>query len=473
MSSSARPDAADGSSRAALWACLAAGFATLFDATAITYTVPAVSSTLGGGTPGVQWLLASFSLTFGLGLVPGGRLGDAYGRRGLFAVGLGTFLVGGVLAVAAPGIGVLVAARLVQGLGAGVISAQVLGAIQDLFLGAARLRALGAYTAVGALAGFLGPIASAVALGSTPPEAAWRLVLFLPLPFAGLALWLGRRGLPRGSGSHARVSLDLPAIGLLGGIVLAVTLPVIEPGLPAPVVVGLVAGCGIAAAALALWERRHAARGRVPLFAPALIRSRGFVAGNVVAMTWFGATLALGSVATVYFLQRPDLSALTIALVFAPGALARLAVSLFSQRIFARLGPSTVPLGLSLQGALIAAVAIAAPLVPDGTLFVLTAIAQVGLGASGGLVEPPLRVMTLSFAPPGLHGVAASFLQLTQRLSATYLIALATGILLGAAGVGSPASLRAALLACAVASAIALAVSLAPSFRAAAPPRRT
>lgn len=471
MSTSARPGAEDGASRAALWACLAAGFATLFDATAITYTVPAVSSTLGGGTPGVQWLLASFSLTFGLGLVPGGRLGDAYGRRVLFAVGLGVFLLGGVLAVVSPGIGVLIVARLVQGLGAGVISAQVLGAIQDLFLGAARLRALGAYTAVGALAGLLGPLASAVALGSTPAAVAWRVVLFLPLPFALLAQWLGWRGLPRGSRSHARVSLDLPAIGLLGGIVLAVTLPVIEPGLPAPAIVGLVAGCGVAVAVLALWERRYAAQARVPLFAPALIRSRGFVAGNVVAMTWFGATLALGSVATVYFLQRPDLSALTIALVFAPGALARLVVSLYSQRIFARLGQGTVPLGLALQVSLIAGLAIAAPLAPDGTLFVLMAIAQVGLGVSGGLVEPPMRVMTLSFAPPGLHGVAASFLQLTQRLAATYLVALATGILLGAAGVGSPSSLSAALLACAVASAVAFGVSLAPSFRAAAPPR--
>ncbi|MGX5770126.1 MFS transporter [Microbacterium trichothecenolyticum] len=86
-----------------------------------------------GSTAGVQWLLASFSLTFGLGLIPSGRLGDVYGRRPLFLVGLGIFLVGGVAAVAAPTMAVLVAARFVQGLGAGVISAQVLGAIQDLF----------------------------------------------------------------------------------------------------------------------------------------------------------------------------------------------------------------------------------------------------------------------------------------------------------------------------------------------------
>ncbi|MBW9120242.1 MFS transporter [Microbacterium trichothecenolyticum] len=128
-----------------------------------------MSATLGGSTAGVQWLLASFSLTFGLGLIPSGRLGDVYGRRPLFLVGLGIFLVGGVAAVAAPTMAVLVAARFVQGLGAGVISAQVLGAIQDLFTGRSRLSALAAYTAVGGLAGVLGPVLAAALLGLSLP----------------------------------------------------------------------------------------------------------------------------------------------------------------------------------------------------------------------------------------------------------------------------------------------------------------
>lgn len=161
------------SSRAALWACVAAGFATLFDATVITYAAPDVAASLDASTAGVQWLLASFSLTFGLGLIPSGRLGDVYGRRRLFVLGLAVFLVGGLVAVTAPSIGLLVAARFVQGLGAGVISAQVLGTIQDLFTGAARLRALGAYTATGALAGLLGPVAAALVSTAARADGAW------------------------------------------------------------------------------------------------------------------------------------------------------------------------------------------------------------------------------------------------------------------------------------------------------------
>jgi len=459
--------------RPALWACLAAGFATLFDATVITYAAPAVSSSLGGSTAGVQWLLASFSLTFGLGLIPSGRLGDVYGRRLLFLVGLGIFLAGGVAAVSAPTIAVLVGARFVQGLGAGVISAQVLGAIQDLYAGSSRLRALAAYTAVGGLAGLLGPVVAALLLVAVPADVAWRVVLLTPLPLVIAAIVLGWRGMPgpRASSGTQRVWLDVPGIVLLCLVVVALTLPVVEPGLS-----GL-SGLAVAGAALLLgvvlvaWERRYARRGRLPLFAPALVRSRGFVVGNVVALLWFGSGMAAGSAVTLYFLQSPALSALAIAVVFAPGALARLGGSLFSLRVVGRIGTSaTVALGLGLQAALFAGLAVAAPLLPHGVLFVVAAAAQIGLGIGGGLVEPVVRATTLSFAPAELHGVAASFLQLTQRLAATFLVALATGILLTSTGVSTAATLQAALATCALGSAVALAAAWDPAFRRAGTP---
>ncbi|WP_341997187.1 MFS transporter [Microbacterium sp. LWH7-1.2] len=454
--------------RPALWACLAAGFATLFDATVITYAAPAVSSSLGGSTAGVQWLLASFSLTFGLGLIPSGRLGDVYGRRLLFLVGLGIFLVGGVAAVAAPTIVVLVAARFVQGLGAGVISAQVLGAIQDLYTGASRLRSLAAYTAVGGLAGVLGPVLAALLLGALPADTAWRVVLLTPLPLVIAAVVLGWRGMPgpRASAASGRVWIDLPGIVLLCLVVVALTLPVVEPGLSGRSGLAVAGAAVLLGLALVLWEKRYARRGRLPLFAPALVRSRGFVVGNVVALLWFGSGMAAGSAVTLYFLQSPALSALAIALVFAPGALARLGGSLFSLRVVGRIGSSaTVALGLGLQAALFAGLAVAAPLLPNGVLFVVAAAAQIGLGIGGGLVEPVVRATTLSFAPAELHGVAASFLQLTQRLAATFLVALATGILLTSSGISTAATLQAALVTCAVGSAVALVASADPVFR--------
>ena len=263
-----------------------------------------------------------------------------------------------------------------------------------------------------------------------------------------------------------RVWLDLPGIVLLCLVVVALTLPVVEPGLSGLTGLAVTGGAVLLAAVLIVWERNYARRGRLPLFAPQLVRSRGFVIGNVVALLWFGSGMAAGSAVTLYFLQSPALSALAIALVFAPGALARLGGSLFSLRVVRRIGPSaTVGLGLGLQAVLFAGLAIAAPLLPDGTLFAVAAAAQIGLGIGGGLVEPVVRATTLSFAPADLHGVAASFLQLTQRLSATFLVALVTGILLTSAGVSTAATLQAALATCALGSLIALAASVDPGYR--------
>ncbi|MGB4779751.1 MFS transporter [Microbacterium sp.] len=451
--------------RAALLCCLAAGFATLLDATVVAFTAPPVATTLGATTAGVQWFLASYSLTFGLGLVPAGRLGDAFGRRGLFIAGLVTFLLGGIASALAPAVWVLVTGRLLQGLGAGFISAQVLGIIQDTFHGTARVRALGAYSAVGAAAAIVGPLAGGALLEALPTESGWRWVLLTPIPFTTAAIWLGARGLPRDRPGRISSGLDLPGIAMLGAFVVIVTLPVIDPGLPLPMTLGIAAVAVVLAGAIMVWERRYARRGRLPLFAPSLMRSAGFVTGNIVALLWFGSLLALSTATTVYFLQAHSISAFTVAIAFVPSALARMVASQLSHRVFLRVGRPVVALGVGIE--LVGVLAIlAAAFVWDGWPLLLAVSAlQVLLGLAGGLVEPPLRAITLGFADPALHGVAASFLQLTQRLSATFFVALATGVLLGAGDGITQDGLRWAIMICAVACVVALIAALRPSFR--------
>ncbi|WP_457101307.1 MFS transporter [Microbacterium sp. P5_E9] len=459
---------ADRARRAALWSCLGAGFATLFDATTVSYTAPALAETFDASAAGIQWFLASFSLTFGLGLVPSGRLGDAYGRRRLFIAGLVVFLLGGVLSAGGPDVVWVIGGRFVQGLGAGFVSAQVLGVIQDLYRGPARIRAFVAYSAVGAAAGLVGPIVAGVILTAAPTEVAWRLILLVPLPLTILAIVLAWRGLPRTDVRAARVSLDLPAIALLGGLVVLLMLPVIEPGLPAQTQSFVFATCALLAVALVWWERRYTRRGRLALFTPVLMRSRGFIAGNLVALTWFGALLAQGGVLTIYLLQETGAPAMVVAAALIPGAVGRLLVSLVSRRLFARFGIAVLVAALAAETALTASLAFAVPVFDGAALLVFVAVVNGVLGIAGGLVEPPLRAVTLSHAPAALHGVAASFLQLTQRLSATYVVALATGILLGAAGGVSAESLQRALLVCGGCVLVSSIVSLDPSLRRAA-----
>lgn len=461
-------DGTAASPRAALLCCLAAGFATLLDATVIAYTAPPVAASLGAATAGVQWFLASYSLTFGLGLVPAGRLGDAFGRRGLFVGGLVVFVLGGIASALSSDVWLLVAGRLLQGLGAGFVSAQVLGIIQDTFRGTARVKALGAYSAVGAAAAIVGPLTAGLLLQVLPPDAGWRWVLLSPVPFTLAAIWLGLRGLPRGRRAPVAHGLDLAGIALLGSFVVLVTIPVIDPGLPAPLTVLIVAAAVTVALVLVAWERVYARRGRLPLFAPSLMRSPGFVTGNVVALLWFGSLMAFSTVTTVYFLQAHAIPAFAVALVLVPTSLARMIASQLSHRVYARLGGRIVPLGLTLEVVGVVAV-FAAAFVWDGwALLAALGALQITLGLAGGLVEPPLRAITLGFAEPALHGVAASFLQLTQRLSATFFVALATGVLLGVGGAVAPVSPEALRLAIAISAAsclVALVVSLRPAFR--------
>ncbi|WP_052721168.1 MFS transporter [Actinoplanes rectilineatus] len=149
--------------------CLAAAFTTLLDQASMTTAVPSLRSSLGAGPVTTQWILAGYSLTFGLALVPAGRLGDRYGRRGLFAGGIALFTLSAVLAGTATEPWVVAAARLLQGAGAGIVNPQVYGIIQDLFTGRDRARALGAYATVGGVAGVIGPVVGGVVISLAGP----------------------------------------------------------------------------------------------------------------------------------------------------------------------------------------------------------------------------------------------------------------------------------------------------------------
>jgi MFS family permease len=409
--------------------CVGAGFATLLDSAVVNYAVPSLGADLSAPAGAVQWFLSVYSLTFGLGLVPGGRLGDALGRRTLLVVGLLLFAVGALASASAPGIWWAVAARATQGLGAGLISAQVLGIVQDTFGGLRRVRALAAYTAAGAAAAVIGPLGAGLVLTVLPGDLAWRAVLALNLPFILATLLLTLRFVPGRPRAPRRVDLDLPGIALVGTFVLLITVPVIDPGIDGGRLWGILAACAALAAGTGLWERRYAARARTPLFVPALMTSRGFVAGNLVALLWFGGVLAHSTVLTIYLLQGLGWRPLVVAVALIPGALARIAASSVTSRIYARLGPSTLPLALAVQAGATTALVVVSTTLTHAAFVVVLIVIEVAVGLASGVLEPPLRAITLSFAPSTHHGVAASFLQLTQRLSATFCIALVTGVM--------------------------------------------
>ncbi len=324
-------------SAAALWSCLGAGFATLFDATTVAYTAPSLAESMGASTAALQWFLASFSLTFGLGLVPAGRLGDAFGRRRLFVAGLTVFLIGGLLSAGGPVIGAVIAGRFVQGLGAGFVSAQVLGVIQDLYHGAARIRAFVAYTAAGAVAGLTGPlVAGIVILTVAPAEVAWRLILLVPLPLTGIAivLALARAAAHRCEHSAGDASTSRRSPSSARSCVLLM-LPVIEPGLPGD---SAVASCSqhpvrSCSSRWSWWERAYVRRGQPRAVHPGARAVARLRRGQPRALLpGSGRCSRRAACSRSTSCRRRVRRRWSIAAVLIPGALGRLLVSLVSRQ---------------------------------------------------------------------------------------------------------------------------------------------
>lgn len=474
---SARPQAPAGTrqttrlstaDRRLLAVCLAVGFTTLLDQSILTVAVPALRSSLGAGTADVQWMLAGYSLAFAVALVPAGRLGDAYGRRWFLIGGVAAFSVLSVVAATAQSPTVLVTARLLQGAAAGVANPQVIGLIQDHFSGWQRTRALGAYATVASFSGIIAPLVGGAVLSLGGHDEAWRLVVALNIPVglvtAALAVrWVPRRE-PTPRAGRARVRLDgvglvLVAVATVSLLVPVVTLSGSTRGAMTPATWVWSGAAVVSVLVFVAWERGYHRRGGTPILLPGLARSPGFALGTLVATFSFGAVLGLSLVLMLFLQEGVGLSPLEAGLVTTPGALASGVCSALSWRLVARFGRRGVTAGLWITVVGLLATAAVVTWAPLVALAVALAVAQVLTGAAGGLVHAPNQYLTLEHAPAGANGLAAGFLQVTQRISATMCFAALGGIFLATAVPGDLASYRAAALVGVAATAVLVAAA--------------
>ncbi|KON74909.1 MFS transporter [Cellulosimicrobium cellulans] len=439
-------------SRAVLRVCLATGFVTLLDSAILTVAAPALRSELGATTAQLQWILAGYSLTFGLALVPAGRLGDRLGRGGPLAVGLALFAVGSLVGATASDADVLVTARLLQGVGAGTANPQVIGLLQDHYAGPARARALGAYASTGAFAMVVSPLVGGGILSLLGPAAGWRAAVGLAAPL-GLAVAVvalrvlrrGSRGAGRGTPPGGRVGGGFDAVGLV--LVTLVTLGLLVPFVaegPRAVVLPLSLGVVVAAAgALVVWEPRYARRGRTPVLAPVLLRSPTYVLGCVVAAFSFGAALGYSAVLMLFLQDGAGLSPVQAGLVTTPGAIASVVAANLSWRLFRRFGRRGVTVAVGAKALVAAATALAVAVAPTSTVVAVLVLSQVLTGVVAGLTISPNQTLTLEGAPGTERGVAGAALQLVQRVAATVCIAAMTGTFVARTGGAVPGVLDA------------------------------
>ncbi|WP_317620030.1 MFS transporter [Streptomyces sp. CBMA156] len=419
----------DAAGRRVLLVCVAGGFTTLLDQSVLNTSVPALRESLHAGSADLQWIVAGYSLAFGLALIPGGRLGDVLGRKWFFVTGLALFTLVSLVSATATEPGVLIVARLLQGAGAGLVNSQMIGTIQDVFDGQLRTRALGMYAVTGGLAFALGPPIGGAVLALAGPEDGWRLTFLLNVPFGLATVVLAARHLPKPRPSSRNADLDVLGLLLVGALTLALMLPFVRPP-------GWSGWLAFAAAALLLlgalarWQRRLARTGGHPLIHPALTRSAPYALGTATAMAQFGSSLAASLVLTMFLQDGLGLSPVGAALVVLPSAVAMGVASALAWRVVQRYGRRTVTAGMAGSALAMLLSGLLAAWAPDAVLPWLLALLQLLGGASVGLMGSTNQAYVLRHAPAEAAGVSGAILQMTQRIAAAVAVSALSGVYL-------------------------------------------
>ena len=443
----------------AAWLVLAAVlpgmFMNVFDFFAVNVATPVLHTELGSGPPALELIVGGYGLTFSLGLVTGGRLGDRYGRRRVFFVGMAAFTVASAVSGLAPTSDILVVARLFQGAAAAMMVPQVLSIIRVSFPARERRIALGVYGMTIAVGQVSGQALGGILLSADIGGLSWRPIFLVNIPVAALTFLFGFKRVPE-SVSPARPSLDLAGVGLLTLTAGLLTIPIVEGGaLGWPLWCWLfLAAVPVAGAAFVRWE--HLARAtRQPLVDLGLFQSKDFRRGLFVNVTLYATISAFFFVLGLYLQTGRGDSPLVAGLTFVPLAAGNFVASLSSSALVGRYGRSTLTAGAALQIAgLLVLLAASDPRQPE--LLILGGVTLFGLGQ--GLLIPPIIGVVLSRVPVADSGAATGVLVTVQQLSGTVGLALVSlGFFAGSGGY--VAGFRVACVCCLALAAGSLALS--------------
>src|ERR1700722_6145240 len=236
-------------------AVLGSGIAFL-DATVVNVALPDIGRDLHASTSTLQWILNGYTLTLASLILLGGSLGDRYGRRRVFVAGTGLFPISSLLCAVAPSAGLLVAARLVQGVGGALLTPGSLAMVESGFRPADRARAIGAWSGLSAIAGALGPLVGGLLVGAL----SWRAVFLINLPLGAFIVVMAGRHLPETSDPAADGRLDFGGVILAAGGLAGTPYARIQAPAPGASLLVLVIGIGggLALIAFLLAERRSA-----------------------------------------------------------------------------------------------------------------------------------------------------------------------------------------------------------------------
>jgi EmrB/QacA subfamily drug resistance transporter len=371
------------------------------DATVVGIALPAIGRDFHSGLSTLQWVVTAYTLTLAGLLLIAGALGDRYGRRRVFLIGVVWFAVASVLCGIAPGSGTLIAARALQGVGAALLTPGSLAILQASFAPADRSKAIGAWSGFGGLATAIGPFIG----GWFVQAVSWRLIFFINLPIALAVVVVSIRHVPESHDPEATGRVDMT-----GGVLVTLGLIGLTYGLiegpssgwrSAPVVVALIAGIAMLIGFVG-WENR-APNPMLPL---SVFRSKQFSATNVVTFIVYGALGGALFLLPIQLQQVSGYTALEAGISLLPVTVIMLVLSARSGALASRIGPrlqmSVGPILVGAGMALFARIGVNGNYVTE----VLPAVVVFGLGLATTVA--PLTSTALASVSASRSGIASA-----------------------------------------------------------------
>lgn len=418
---------ATGRGRMVLAAAVAGSSVAMITSTVVNVALPELAEALDATTAGIQWVVNAYALALAALVLLGGALGDRLGRRRVFVIGTSLFGAASVAAAAAPGLGWLLAARAVMGVGAALLTPGSLAILEASFVEEDRGAAIGAWSGLGGVAAAIGPLLGGLLLD----VAGWRPLFLVNLPVAAAAVVLARRAVPesrdRGTdGTHLDVAGTVTGVTGLG--LLTFGLIRLGSASDALAVATVVTGLGVLGG-FVLVERRSSS----PLLPPSLFANRTFTVANLLTFVAYAAIGGVFLLLVVALRLLLGFSGLEAGAATLPVTGLMLLLSAPSGRLASRWGPRRQlvagPLLLAVASAWLGQVSAGDRYLTD----VLPPLVLFGLGLA--TMVAPVTSTVLAAAPPSRAGVASG----TNNAVARTAQLLSVAVLPVAAGLGPTA----------------------------------
>ena len=403
-------------------------FMTTLDNLVVTTALPVIRRDLHAGLSGLEWTVNAYTLTFAVLLITGAALGDRFGRRRLFVIGLGIFTLASAAAALAPSIDVLIAARAVQGLGGAIVTPLTLTILSSAVPANRRGLVLGAWGGISGLAVAIGPLVG----GAVVEGISWQWIFWLNVPIGLALIPLAAMRLRESRGPND--SLDLPGLGLASAGLLGIVWGLVrgnQVGWASPEIVGALAGGAIVLALFVLWELRATA----PMLPLRFFRNRTFTAANVASLLMFFGMFGSIFLLAQFFQTVQGYSPLDAGLRILPWTAMPIFVAPLAGALSDRIGGRPLmATGLALQATGLAWIAaVGSPTVAYSALVVPFVLSGIGMA----LYFAPVANVVLSSVRPEEEGQASGANNAIRELGGVFGVAVLASVFAHYGGYGS------------------------------------